>query len=148
MWKYLAIYEGAVSRIWLCNRSLLISLYMGRFLCYFLSVYCPYYHHSSHALILMYLGFTLMAHSWLAPDCGRCCTHSSVAGARHTFSSTTSRKVRLMKKRPHGMQEGPIVLLCCYGFIWHYIKRSSVAYFHTALMLSYFHKIPGINILQ
>ncbi len=37
--KYLTIYKEAVSHIWLCTRSLWISLYMRKILCYFLSVY-------------------------------------------------------------------------------------------------------------
>jgi len=38
MRKYLTIYEEAVSHIWLCTRSLWISLYMRTILFYFLSV--------------------------------------------------------------------------------------------------------------
>ncbi len=41
MRKFFPIYEEAVSHIWLCTRSLWISLYMRKILFYFLSV-----HHS------------------------------------------------------------------------------------------------------
>ncbi len=41
MRKFFPIYEEAVSHIWLCTRSLWISLYMRNILFSFLSVQCP-----------------------------------------------------------------------------------------------------------